>query len=405
MAFDPARESIHGEAGQHLLRLSDGGQIDAGEAGHHHIVESDDREFAGHRDRQPVGAVEQVDGTQVVRGDEGGRPARSRQDLLDRRLAQQPILRPLPMEDGGGQAGAFHRLAISCLACPIGGVLDDRVGAIGDPFMAEPEQMLGGVPGAALVVGADDVAPLGRAGDEDGGHLALEQGPGTGRAAGIGEKYDSGDPLLEQAFEASDLDRLLALGVAEHDTIAARRGETLDLLCHLGIEGVGEIADHDAEDRRSLMDHLARQDVGTIGEFLDRPGDLELGFRRDAPNAADHVRDGGLRHACAFGDIENRRRLGGRKLALHQTLPFIDRILRARLSGNDAGTLGDGRPNPAHASNLVFAALPMATARKRAACRTPISGATKGSSCSIAMVFTRPAAARSISSSRHQGRS
>ena len=62
MAFDSARESVHGEAGQHLLRLSDGGKIDAGEAGHHHIVEPDDREFAGYRDCQAVGAVEEVDG-------------------------------------------------------------------------------------------------------------------------------------------------------------------------------------------------------------------------------------------------------------------------------------------------------------------------------------------------------
>ena len=31
--------------GQHLLRLGDGRQIDAGEPGHHHVVESDDREL------------------------------------------------------------------------------------------------------------------------------------------------------------------------------------------------------------------------------------------------------------------------------------------------------------------------------------------------------------------------
>ena len=39
-----------------------------------------------------------------------------------------------------------HRLAIAGLACAIGGVLDDRIGAIGDPLMAEPDQMLGGEP-------------------------------------------------------------------------------------------------------------------------------------------------------------------------------------------------------------------------------------------------------------------
>jgi len=40
-----------------------------------------------------------------------------------------------------------------------------------------------------------------------------------------------------------------------------------------------------------LMDHLARQDVRAIAEFLDRLGDLEPGFRRDAPDPTDHVRD------------------------------------------------------------------------------------------------------------------
>ena len=130
-----------------------------------------------HRDRQTVGAVEKIDGAEVIGGDEGGRPLRPRQDLLDGRLAQQPILRPLPMEHHGGQAGSRHRLAIAGLAGAIGGVLDDRIGAIGDPFMTEPDQVLGGDPAAALVVGADDIAPIGRAGDEDDRHPTLEQGP------------------------------------------------------------------------------------------------------------------------------------------------------------------------------------------------------------------------------------
>src|SRR5258706_5439808 len=157
--------------------------------------------------------------------------------------------------------------------------------------MAEANQMLRGKSGAALVVSADDIAPLSRAGDKDGGYPAFEQSPGPGRAAGIGKKYDSGDPLLKQTFEARALNRLLTLRVAEHDAIAARRGETLYLLCHLGIEGVGEIANNDAEDRRALMDHLASQNVRTIGELLDRPGDLKLGLGLDAPDSADHVRD------------------------------------------------------------------------------------------------------------------
>src|SRR4029079_9209223 len=71
---------------------------------------------------------------------------------------------------------------------------------------------------------------------------------------------------------------------------------------------------------------------------------------------------------------------------------------------DDAGTLGDGRPNHAHASTLARAALPMASARSRAACWMPISGATKGSSCRMALVFPLPPAARSPRSSRHQGR-
>ena len=310
LTFAPARQGIHGEAGQHLLRLGDGRQIDTCQPGHHHIVESDDREFPRHRYGEAIGAVEKVDGAEIVRGDEGGRPPWPRQDLLDRRLAQQPLLRPLPVEDHGRETGAFHRLAIAGLARSIRGILDDRIGAISDSFMAEPDQMLGGKPRAARIVGRDDIAPLGRAGDEDGGHAALEQGPRSGRAAGIGEEDNSSDPLLEQAFEARDLGSLLALGVAEHDAIPARCGGALDLLRHFGIEGVGEIADDDTEDGRALMDHLARQNVRAISQLLDGPGDLEMGFGRDAANAADHVRDRGLRHAGAPGDVENRRRLG-----------------------------------------------------------------------------------------------
>ena len=189
--------------------------------------------------------------------------------------------------------------------------------------MAEPDQMLGGESRAALVVGRDDIAPFGRAGDEDGGHPALEQGPRPGRAAGIGEEDDSGDPLFEQAFETRDLGSLLALGVAEHDAIPARGGGALDLLCHFRIERVGEIADDDTEDRRPLMDHLARQNVRTISQLLDGPGDLEVSFGRDAADATDHVRDRGLRHAGAPGDVENCRRLAGRELALHQAPPLM----------------------------------------------------------------------------------
>jgi hypothetical protein len=192
--------------------------------------------------------------------------------------------------------------------------------------MAEPDQVLGGESRAALVIGRDDIAPLSRAGGEDGGHPALEQGPGSGRAASIGEENDSGDPLLDQALEARDLGGSLALCVAEHDAIAARGRGALDLLCHLGIEWVGKIADDDAEDRRPLMDHLARQNVRPITELLDGLGDLEVGFGRDAANSTDHIRDRGLRHAGAPGDVENRRRLVSRRLALHQALPIMNPI-------------------------------------------------------------------------------
>src|SRR5262249_44180943 len=148
----------------------------------------------------------------------------------------------------GGKAGGLNRLTIAGLACSISGVLDDRIGAIGDPSMAESDQMLGGHSRASLVVGAHDVAPLGRAGHEDGRHPTLEKGPWSSRAPGIGEKDDPGDTLLEKALEPRDLGRLLALGVAEHDAILSRGGGALDLLGHFGIERVGEISDDNAED-------------------------------------------------------------------------------------------------------------------------------------------------------------
>src|SRR5262245_22578119 len=65
---------------------------------------------------------------------------------------------------------------------------------------------------------------------------------------------------------------------------------------------------------------------------------------------------------------------------------------------DDAWTLGDRCPNNAHEFTRAVSGLPRASARMRAASRMPTMGPTNGSSCSIAMVFTFPAAARSLNS-------
>ena len=96
-----------------------------------------------YRDREMVGTVEQVDGAQIVR-DTRMRLVGSVRSALPRpvlRAAAAPRHAPSDTRRGC-EAGAFHRLAIARLACAVGGVLDDRVGAMGDPLMPGDQQML-----------------------------------------------------------------------------------------------------------------------------------------------------------------------------------------------------------------------------------------------------------------------
>ena len=72
-----------------------------------------------------------------------------------------------------------------------------------------------------------------------------------------------------------------------------------------------QIADHDAEDRGPLVNHLSRQDVGPIAKLFDRLGDLGVGLWRDVGERRGSRSDGRLRHVRAFGDVEDRRRLAG----------------------------------------------------------------------------------------------
>ena len=128
------------------------------------------------------------------------------------------------------------------------------------------------------------------------------------RFAGEGEEDDSCDPVLEQRLDTFDLALAVALGVAEHRGVAARRGVSFDHLGHLGEEWIEQIADHHSEDLGAPLDQLPGDHVRPVTEAFDRVADSATSRLRHTCRLAHDVRDGRLRDARFEGNVEDRGR-------------------------------------------------------------------------------------------------
>ncbi len=140
-----------------------------------------------------------------------------------------------------------------------------------DPGMPEREKVPGRHSGGLLVVGADAACNRDRRQtvDEDDGHTPTLQRCG-GRGIGAAAEQDAVDALREQGLQMLLLSEGILVGVAEQHAIAEPLCRVFDAAHDLGIEGVGDVGNDDADDAGAAGLEAARDGVRMVVECLHR---------------------------------------------------------------------------------------------------------------------------------------
>ena len=155
---------------------------------------------------------------------------------------------------------------------------------VADSSMAELDQVPGGEPGAGHVVGADErVHPLlAVAVHEDiRGALVAERAHGRVLQEAAGQD-DAVDPARRQGLQVGTLAVWAAVGVAEQDLVAARRGRVLDAAEKRAEERVGDVGDDHREDQGLAELQAAGDAVGSVLGLAEQGLDAGAGGGCDA---------------------------------------------------------------------------------------------------------------------------
>ena len=227
-------------------------QCGNGVGGQKEVVEADDGQFVGHGPAQAVGGMEDADCDQVGGGHHGRRRLVQVEQRPERGFAPgQAVVDGLDVALRDAPESVAHEFGERVLALPV--VAGQEAADERDPFVAQPDQVLeaGDDPGAFVDVDGRELKGAGslpRGDDRDGGmtevveqaRLVLHVPEHDDRIGVAGlEDRSQGDPLVHPA-----------VGVAQHDVVAARHrldGERLD---DGGEEWVAEVPDDCADQHR-----------------------------------------------------------------------------------------------------------------------------------------------------------
>src|SRR5712691_2233674 len=203
------------------------------------------------------------------------------------------------------ESGSGERAPVPLEAGLIGLRLDEPTRQVGDPTVAELQKVSNAELDPGGVVDGNAVARLLPAAHDHERHALRAQLLYHRALAAELQHEDACRPLLEKRLDALALPRRAAVGVAERRRVAGPREPLLDELRELRVERVCEIADEDADGGGTAPDEAAGHGVRAVADACDR---LEHSPPRSGGGggAADHVRDGRLRHAGGLGDVQDR---------------------------------------------------------------------------------------------------
>ena len=118
---------------------------------------------------------------------------------------------------------------------------------------------------------------------------------------------DAVDAKLEQTGERRLLGPLLVFARDDECRVRPRLEHGIESGRELGQEQVAKVGHEDADRVRAAADERPGRGVGVVAELLRRPLDGGAARVTDARGIAEHAGDERLRHACARGDIVDRR--------------------------------------------------------------------------------------------------
>ena len=175
----------------------------------------------------------------------------------------------------------------------------------GDGTMAEPDQMLDRLVGAAAIVDADDVEAGVGIGDEEDDRIArFAQRPDALELA-MGGRIDEDAVDLARAEDVERGDLLVEDVVArrEHQTVAARRQLALDRAGGERQRRVHDVGEDQADGLGLAADQRLGDLIGEIVQLSRRGEDEIAGLLRDAPALAQRQRHRIRREAGGERDI------------------------------------------------------------------------------------------------------
>jgi hypothetical protein len=125
-------------------------------------------------------------------------------------------------------------------------------------------------------------------------------------AGRLGEN-DAVDPFGQEQAQVDLFLLQIVVAARDQQRVAAGVGRVFGAADDFGKKRVGDVGDDHADRLRALLRHAARQQIRLVAERGH--GGLDAAFQIGADERAvvQHRRDGGDRHAGAFGDVVNVR--------------------------------------------------------------------------------------------------
>src|SRR4051812_16850893 len=323
--FQPADGQFDRVQREHFDRLPDDRQRRGDEVGPGVVVEHDQAEIVGYRDRGLLDPAQDVAHLGGVAHDQSGRRGGQREEgahgvasgvAAERDAVDQALV------DVHARTG--HGLAESGDAVAAGGgrqwTRDER-----DPPVPQIEQVLGGGFGGQLVVDRDHVGLrqfLDLTIDEhDVDAEPDESGPLVDVAAGRGGDHGA-DRASDERLDGVRLEVRILAGGDQYDVDAAGPRLRGHAVGEPREERVRQVGQHEADRRGRLLLELPSRGAGLVAEPLDDVDHPGPGLWGDRPRAVvQHTRDHGDRDTRFPGDVAD----GG--LLLHRYLRSVRSIL------------------------------------------------------------------------------
>lgn len=246
-------------------------------------TKSSEGDIAGHK---AAGAAEDEigpHGEQVTHGEDSsaGRGTGAKSDELIARSGKFPRSVDDPRVEGldvGTCKGIM--VAAQPFATDRGVVTE---GDTSDAAMTEAGKVADDGESAMVVIGTDEISFEGgergiHADEGDAGAAETEEDVVALMAVGDRKHDNAGDAVFAEEGDAASFFFLIVVGLAEEDLVARGVGGGFDATNDLGVIGIGEVRDENADDARAVAFECAGGVVGVVVKFLCDAEDASTGF-------------------------------------------------------------------------------------------------------------------------------